>query len=200
MKQIALAAVLATPFATPLGAHPHIFVDVGLEGIVDDQGQLTQVKVTWAYDALFSLLVTEEKGLDTDGDAVLTAEEEASLSGFDAQWVPGYNGDLVAELDGKPLNLSGPLEPTAVMREGRIVTTHLRDVSGMPSVAGKVLTFSPYDVSYYTAYDVTLNLAMRGLEGCEIGKQEPEINNEMLSLQAALGGQPDRRLGRSLSA
>lgn len=187
MKKLTLlAALLAVPLAEPVSAHPHIFVDVGLEGIVDSKGRLTQIKVTWAYDALFSLLVTEDKGLDPDGDAVLTPQEEAKLAGFDAQWVPGYNGDLVAELNGKALTLSGPIDPTAVMREGRIVTTHLRDVTGTPSVAGKVLTFAPFDPSYYTAYDVTMGVAMRGIEGCEINKEEPNLDNEMQKLQAEL--------------
>ena len=189
-KALILAAAMALPMtlAAPQGvrAHPHIFVDVGLEGIVDDQGRLTQVKVTWAYDALFSLLVTEEKGLDPDGNAVLTPEEEATLAGFDAQWVPGFNGDLVADLNGRALGLSGPKSPTAVMREGRIVTTHLRDVTGGPDVAGKVLSFAPFDPSYYTAYDVTMGVTMRGIEGCEISKDAPDLNQEMLKLQTEL--------------
>lgn len=181
---LALAACLAS--APAAFAHPHIFVDVGLEGIVDADGQLTQVKVTWAYDALFSLLVTEDKGMDTDGDAVLTPAEEAQLAGFDAQWVPGFNGDLVAELNGRVMDLSGPLQATAVMREGRIVTTHVRDVAGTPSIAGKVLTFAPFDPSYYTAYDVTGRVEMTGITGCDIGKEEPNLDNEMLNLQREL--------------
>lgn len=183
MKRIALIAAL---MATPLGAHPHIFVDVGLEGIVDAKGRLTQVKVTWAYDALFSLLVTEEKGMDLDGDAVLTPEEEARLAGFDARWVPGFNGDLEALMNGKALMLSGPKKPTAVMREGRIVTTHLRDVKGRPSLPGKVLVLRPFDPAYYTAYDVTLGVSINGLEDCEITKREPDLDQEMQKLQDAL--------------
>lgn len=183
---LALAAALSATLSAPLSAHPHIFVDVGLEGIVDDAGKLTQVKVTWAYDALFSLLVTEDKGLDADGDAVLTPQEEAQLAGFDAQWVPGYNGDLVAELNGRALSLSGPIAPTAVMRNGRIVTTHLRDVQGTPELAGNVLTLSPFDPSYYTAYDVTGTLAMRGTQGCKISREEPDLDNELVNLQNEL--------------
>ena len=183
MKRLALIAAM---MATPLGAHPHIFVDVGLEGIVDAKGQLTQIKVTWAYDALFSLLVTEEKGMDLDGDAVLTPAEEAQLAGFDAQWVPGFNGDLEAQLNSRALRLSGPKAPTAVMREGRIVTTHLRDVAGRPSLAGKVLILRPFDPSYYTAYDVTLGVSINGLESCQVSKREPDLDGEMRKLQDEL--------------
>ena len=64
------AALLAC--ATPLGAHPHIFVDTGFEVILDAEGRLTHLRITWAYDEFYSLLVTEDRGLDPDYDGVLT--------------------------------------------------------------------------------------------------------------------------------
>ena len=99
--------------------------NAGLTAIVDETGRLQAIKVTWAYDAFYSLLVTEDAGLDSDGNAVLTKDEEAQLRGFDMQWIEGYNGDLVARLDGQPLELSGPRDATLIMREGRLVTTHV---------------------------------------------------------------------------
>ena len=41
---------------------PHVFIDTGLDFIVDEAGQLTHVRVTWSYDALYSLLVLEDFG------------------------------------------------------------------------------------------------------------------------------------------
>lgn len=183
MRSLALVACLAP---APVFAHPHIFVDVGLEVMVDAQGQLEAVRVTWAYDALYSLLITEDFGLDVDGDAVLTPAEEAQLTGFDMRWVDGFNGDLVGTLGDAALTLSGPKEPTAVMREGRIVTTHLRTVDERPKITGQRLVFKPFDLTYYTAYDVRLAVKVAGLEGCQIGKQEPDLDSEMVQLQKEL--------------
>ena len=183
MRSLALVALLAP---APALAHPHIFVDVGLEVLVDETGQLEAVRVTWAYDALYSLLITEDFGLDADGDAVLSPEEEAQLAGFDMRWVDGFNGDLVGTLGDTPLTLSGPQDPTAVMREGRIVTTHLRRVAGTPDITGLALVFKPFDPTYYTAYDVRLAVKVTGMEGCEIGKQEPDLDSEMVQLQREL--------------
>lgn len=192
MKKIALIALLAP---APVFAHPHIFIDVGLEAVVDDKGQLEAVRVTWAYDALYSLLVSEDFGLDQDGDAVLTPAEEAELAGFDMKWVPGFNGDLVAQLGDAVLALSGPNEPTAVMREGRIVTTHLRHVAQTPKITGQTLVFKPFDPTFYTAYDVRLAVKVTGMDGCQIGKHEPDLDNEMQQLQAELS-----RLGQDQDA
>ena len=181
----ALALVLSC-LAAPLGAHPHIFVDTGFAIVTDEAGRVTHVRVTWAYDALFSLLVTEERGLDPDGDAVLTPREEAALTGFDANWIEGYNGDLVATVGGVPVALGRPEAPTATMREGRIVTTHLRAVAGTPRLAGGEMTLKPYDPTFYTAYEVALGLTVEGLDGCEIDRVEPDLDAEMQELQSLL--------------
>ncbi|MGJ8545667.1 MAG: DUF1007 family protein [Sulfitobacter sp.] len=169
--------------AAPLGAHPHIFVDTGLELIVDGQGRATHVRVTWAYDALYSLLVTEDMGLDADGDAVLSPAEEAQLRGFDANWIDGFEGDLEARFAGAKLALSGPQEPTAKMREGRIVTTHLRQIETPPDMAKGALEFAPYDPTFYTAYDVTMGSKVTGRGGCAAALNVPEVTDDLLALK-----------------
>ena len=89
--------------------HPHVYIDTGLEFIVDETGQLTHVRVTWVYDEFYSLLLAEEMGLDVDGDGNTTKDEDQFLSGFDMHWVEGYNGDLVVSMNGTALALSGPI-------------------------------------------------------------------------------------------
>lgn len=193
MRTLAAIALICT--ATAPQAHPHIFIDAGLTAIVDKDGALQAIKVTWAYDAFYSLLITEDYGLDPDGNAVLTKEEEAQLRGFDMQWIEGYNGDLVARLDGAPLELSGPRDATLVMREGRLVTTHVRDVAGTPMLAGHTLSMKPYDPTYYTSYDVTLNVKVDGMDGCTIARNLPDLDAGMKTLQGALS-----KLGRDQDA
>ncbi len=181
-----LAAALALFAAHPANAHPHVFIDAGLEVIFDDQGQLTHIKVTWAYDAFYSLLLTEEFGMDADGDGALTPAEEAELTGFDAQWVAGFNGDLVAELDGQPLKLSGPLQPSARMVAGQIVSTHLREVSGTPMVAGDTLSIKAFDETYYTAYALSLPVKLVKAPGCDMRRYEPNVDVELSRMQTML--------------
>ncbi len=57
---------LALMMPAPALSHPHIFIDAGLDVIFDDDGRLTHVKVTWVYDAFYSLLTMEERALDQD--------------------------------------------------------------------------------------------------------------------------------------
>ena len=132
-----ILALIAALAPLPLAAHPHVFIDTGFEIILDANCALTHVRTTWAYDELYTLMISEDLKVDQDYDGKLTPEEEARLAGFDMQWVEGFNGDLEATLDGAPLVLSGPLEPTARIEGGRVITTHLRAVEGTPGLAGR---------------------------------------------------------------
>ncbi len=185
-----IATLCLSLFAPPLAAHPHIFVNTGLVMLVDGQNRLTHVQVTWEYDELYSLLVTEDMGVDSDYDEVLTPEDLALLTGFDMQWIPGYNGDLVGTLDGAPLVLSKPSAPTAAMRDGKIVTTHLRAIEGAPQITGP-LVFIPYDATYYTAYDVELPVQVQGREGCDVTLDVPDIRGALAMMQAEIAAMPE---------
>ena len=186
MKRFAPTFLAIAMSSAPALSHPHIFIDAGLEMRINDDGQLTHIKVTWAYDDFYSLLVAEDRGFDQDGDGELTEAEQAQLAGFDANWIPGYNGDLVVRVDGKDMKLSGPLQPTGRMVEGRIVTTHLREVSGAPKVSGDALSVKAFDETYYTAYDLTLPVKIVGGDGCEIKRIEPDLDNELSRMQTLL--------------
>ena len=186
---IRIAAFLSL-LAAPLGAHPHIFVDTGLEVLVDPEGRVTHLRVTWEYDALYTLLITEEYGVDQDYDGVFSPADRAVMTGFDMNWVEGFNGDLEASLGGQPVALSGPSEATADLVDGKLVTTHLRAVAGAVSVRGAVLSLRPYDVTYYTDYQVTRPVTVTGAEGCAIERVLPDIDAALARTQAELAELP----------
>ncbi len=91
MKPTALltAAALGLALASPLGAHPHIYIDTDFDLVFDTDGKLTAVRIDWAYDDFYSLLMIEENGLDADGDGTVTPEEmrsqlQAKLAEYDS--------------------------------------------------------------------------------------------------------------------
>ncbi|CUK12455.1 ABC-type uncharacterized transport system, periplasmic component [Ruegeria denitrificans] len=180
-----LVTLLTFCLPIPAMAHPHVFIDTGLEFIVDDAGQLTHVRVTWAYDEFYSLLVLEDMKLDQDADGVLNDGEKHRLAGFDAQWVEGYNGDLLVAADGAPVTLSGPFEPTATTEDGRIVTSHLREVEG-GAVSAAALTAKAFDETYYTAYEMTRPVTVTGPVSCQVDRVDPDIDGQLAQMQAFL--------------
>lgn len=179
-------ACLACLIPAPLGAHPHVFVETGLDVVFDGENRLTHVRVTWVYDDFYSLLIAEDYRVDSDGDGAFTPEEESQMAGFDANWVPGYNGDLEVRLDGQLLVMSGPLEPTARMEGGKIITTHLREVTGSPVVGADMLSLKAFDETYYTAYELSRPVTITGAPGCAMERIEPDIDGELAAMQAQL--------------
>lgn len=169
----------------PLWAHPHIFVDTGLAFRFDDKGQLAEIEVTWAYDEFYSLLITEDRGLDPDFDGILTEDEKAQLVGFDMNWTEGFNGDLVIVQNGTEIALSAPRQATARFEDGRIITTHVRTVQGTVAV-GPPIEAKPYDPTYYTAYDVTLPVTIDGTSSCRKTLDMPDIDARLRELQGLL--------------
>ena len=175
--------------AVPLGAkaHPHIFIDSGVETIFDAQGQVTALRISWTYDDFFSLISIEESGLDPDGDSILTPQEEAKLAGFDMDWDEDYNGDLYVLHGSEAIEMGRPESPTARYENGIITTTHLRKL-GTPVTPGpEGLIVQIYDSGYYTAYRINAETGLTNApEGCGAEVFEPDLDAVDLMLQETL--------------
>ncbi len=154
-----LICLCAAPMAR---AHPHVFVDVGLSFETDAEGRLVAVEVQWSYDDLFSLLVLSDRGLDMDGDMILTEAERAALIGFDlVDWPPDFEGALFLYQGDAKLALAAPEALSLELRQGRIVTRHRRPLKAPAPLTA--LDVQPYDPSYYAA------LTLREMPGMPAG-------------------------------
>lgn len=186
-RALALVALLCAP--APAAAHPHIFIDTGLELMFDDSGRAVAVRVAWVYDDFYSLMMLSDRGLDPDGDGRLTNDEKAALNGFDMQWDADYQGDLyVLDGNGTPLPLSRPRDWTATVERGRIVSTHVRTFGTPVAVGPDPLVLQVYDPGYYTAYTIlgTPALSGAGARGCAVAVYEPDLTEAETQLQAML--------------
>lgn len=179
-------------------AHPHIFIDSGVEVIFDVQGQVTALRISWAYDDFYSLLAIEDRGLDPDGDSRLTPEEQASLNGFDMNWDADYNGDLYVLNIGAPVAMGRPEDVTARYEGGIITSTHLRKLA-MPVRPGPDgLVIQTYDSGYYTAYTIASEAVLTNAPaGCAAQVYTPDLSEADEKLQAVL---QEYQAGQSLEA
>lgn len=175
---------MALPLAA--AAHPHVFIDATIEVIFDAEGRAEALRIGWRYDSLFSMTYVAEQGFDPDFDGVLTPEEAAALAGFDMGWHADFAGDTYALLGEVPLDLSGPLEPTAAYVEGSLVSTHLRRLSAPVALGDGELVVQVYDPSFYTSYLIAETPVLTGGEGCRVQVYEPDREAADARLQAAL--------------
>jgi ABC-type uncharacterized transport system substrate-binding protein len=172
--------------AGPAGAHPHVFIDTGIEVILNDRNEATALRITWTYDDLYSLYVVGDMGLDPDWDGKLTDEEAARLSGFDMKWEEGFAGDTYALIGGAALELSRPTDWTASYDGAKITSTHLRTFAAPVPVGADPLIVQAYDPGYYVAYSIPNNAVLTGGKGCTAQVFVPDLNEAEQKLMDAL--------------
>ena len=167
MKRVLLAALLGLS-PLPLTAHPHIYIDAGVNFLFDKQGRLAALRVFWSYDEFYSLVQLEEMELDQDGDGTITLAEQEKLKGFDTQWVKGYEGDLYVTHNGQPVKLAGPLKPGAKLQDGRLLTWHIRPLINRLDPTKGETTVKAYDPTFYSAYTLDLGVEVIDNPACKL--------------------------------
>lgn len=188
MRSLLIPVVIlcASLSAQPARAHPHIFVDVGLELVFDDAGQPEGIWISWTYDPLFSMLLVSDMGLDADFSGTISDEEREALDGFDMQWtVEEYHGDTHVTQDGEPLALSSPVEWQSDYRDGQLHSRHLRHLIDQPDPDREWIV-AVYDPTYYTSYGLIGTPRATGREDCSLRIFEPDWEAAGAQLEAAL--------------
>jgi polyphosphate kinase len=149
IRHATLAVALAlAPVAG--GAHPHMFVDADLRLEIDVEGRITAIEVTWTYDDFSTLLILEDRGLDPDGDAVLTDAELEELRGFDLEiWPEDYEGDVYLRNGERTAEIGLPKATGIAVENAKIVASHRREVVPFPAEGTVIET---YDPTFFVAF------------------------------------------------
>ncbi|MFT4014448.1 MAG: DUF1007 family protein [Paracoccus sp. (in: a-proteobacteria)] len=157
------------------GAHPHEFIDTRITFRMDDGGRLEAIGVVWVWDDLTSMLIVEDLGMDGDGNGELTGEEKQRLAAQFSQWPEDYGGDLYLTWDGKPVELTGPMDMKADYLKGRLVLTYLRALPSRIDLDRAPVTLQVYDPGYYAFYDLAGMPEVRGRDGCRVSIHKADI-------------------------
>jgi ABC-type uncharacterized transport system substrate-binding protein len=188
-----LIAALFSPLTA--AAHPHVVVQAQVTLVFNDAGDIA-VRLDWAYDDLFSLLVTSDLGLDMDGDLVLTADEQRLLDTKITAWPPEYQGDLEVSQSGEILPLSEKQDHTMTYTDGLFREVHTRPVAARadPTAPLQIRVFDP---SFYTAYDLLRPVTIEGRDDCAVDVIAADVDAayalaaEMLDGEDPLSTDPD---------
>ncbi|MBP7003560.1 DUF1007 family protein [Amaricoccus sp.] len=181
---LAGALVAGLLAATPGRAHPHIFIDGGVDFLFDGTGDLARLRVTWIYDPMTSLFMLEDLGLDPTQP--LQPADRARLAAYQTEWQPGFDGDSYLHDGARRVGLSGSLEPEAGIRDGQVVIVFLRDLDA-PYRPGPDTRVDVYDPTYYTAYRVTDAPRLEGApDGCRARVENFEPTRALAPLQQSL--------------
>jgi ABC-type uncharacterized transport system substrate-binding protein len=186
LRKAGLVTVACGLWAGPALAHPHVFIDTGIEIGFDEAGRIAAVQIVWVYDEFYSMMAIADYGFDPDFSGTLTDDERAELAEIYSNWQPGYDGDLYPVRDGGPLSLSQPFDFSADYREGRIVITHRRTLDSPIRPDEVPVVFSVYDPTYYTAYTIAAPPQLSGADGCRADVILPDFTYAAEQLEAAM--------------
>lgn len=161
MATLRALTALTGMLAAPAQAHPHLFVDAEVE-LVFQGDRLSEVRLVWTYDEFFSLLLTEDLGIDDDLDGVLSRGEMRTLGNAVLDWPEGFAGDLYVTQAGQQVPLGARRDASVAFEDGQVIERHTRLVEAAP---GDV-TVEVYDPGYYTAYTVVTPVTVSGSDAC----------------------------------
>ncbi len=167
MKQIPTTVLCFLLFwgnAAPVVAHPHIYVDGGLDFYFEG-GKLTRLRVTWVYDPFYSLFLLQDAAIDTDGDGLLTDAEKEQLAARQSNWIEDFDGDSFLWQNDARIGLSRPVEPTADLVNGQVTIVFDRFLDE-PVGPGDGLVAKAFDPSYYVHYAITKPPRVIGAAPC----------------------------------
>ena len=185
LTRAAYLILLSFVFASASNAHPHVFIDARAGFLLDDDGQLTALRITWTYDAFSSLTLLDILDLDTDGDGVLNDGDIARLVEAQTIWPDDFEGDTYLEQGGLSVALTRPTNGTASMPDTQISVAFDLPLAA-PLAEPRDVVLRLYDPTYYFAYSAI------GLEdvpaGCasEIVTFQPDNATAALRAQLAL--------------
>lgn len=170
-RRLLSALGLAALCAGGAQAHPHVFIDAGVELLFDAEGRLEAVRIAWAYDDFYSLMLIEENGLDADGDGSPEPAALADYAGKDVDWEAGFPGDFQLTQSGRDVALDRPVEHRAWFEGGRLVTSHLRPLARPLEISAGPVAARAFDPSYFVAYDVPEAPQLSGRGDCQITRE-----------------------------
>jgi ABC-type uncharacterized transport system substrate-binding protein len=179
-----LAIALSAPSASH--AHPHMFIDTGVDFLFDGDGRLAHLRITWLYDHFSTLLLLEDLDVAPGPDGTLDPEAAALVAFDQSQWIEGYDGDATLRHAGRRVGLSRPIEPQADYRDGQVEVRFLRALDE-PIRPGDDTLVMAYDPTYYVAYILSFESTLEHAPpGCEVRVEEVEPTGPLAALQRSL--------------
>ena len=171
-------------------AHPHVFIDGGVNFVFDGESRLTELRITWIYDPLTSLFMLEDLGIDPAATAPLGTSDRAGLAAYQTEWDDGFAGDSYLWDGARRIGLSGPNAPEAELIDGKVAIRFSRRLE-TPVRPGAETVVKVYDPTYFTAYAITETPRLEGAAaGCHAVVQRFEPSGPLQALQQSLARLP----------
>ncbi|MCH2095074.1 MAG: DUF1007 family protein [Rhodobacteraceae bacterium] len=190
-RAVCLWAGLSWLVASGAQAHPHVFVDGGVDLRMTPSRQIKALEVTWLYDGFETLymLASHEIGLNARGG--LDEADRRLLVERLSSWPEDFDGSAHLRIDGLKTKLDWPTALDVHLIDGRLQLTFTRSLPEPVDPSGKHIEIAFFESTYF--FDFTVTNAPRILgpsEGCAVDMVPFDAESgdtDLLNMLAKLG-------------
>ena len=147
------AALFGAP--APVRAHPHVFIDGGVDFVFREGTMLEALRVTWRYDEFETLYTLSSLGLAPNAEGGMDEEDRQELIRLLSDWPEDFDGSAHLSIAGEAIALDWPAELDARLVDGRLEMTFIRDLPSPMSLDGQDAEVAFYESTYFFAFKVT---------------------------------------------
>lgn len=184
-----------------LVAHPHVWIDLRVTLLTNEQGQLTGLRQSWRFDPFYSLLVQEE--LQAGGSEWAMQQREQELaSQIIGNLQPHQYFTRLRNAQGQRLAWQPVRDYTLIQTRRRVELSFELLLETPLSLEDSAFTYQVYDPSYYIEI---LHVVEEGIQAgrlpstCRVSVEDPQPSAELIMKALALDEQDvpeDPELGR----
>ena len=152
---LVLGCMIAISVGASAKAHPHVFVDGGVDFVFQTDGQLGSVIVTWRYDPFETLYILSDLGIVPQAGSDFSDEDRVEVEARLGEFPPDFDGSAHLSIDQQPVPLDWPRDLTAKMVGDRLEVSFTRELLTPASVKDRPLIVRFYERTYFFAFSLT---------------------------------------------
>ncbi|MGR3496174.1 DUF1007 family protein [Citreimonas sp.] len=150
-----LVAAGAATAPGPARAHPHVFIDGGVDFVFRDGTMLDALQVTWRYDAFETLYTLSSHGMALNAEGELDEADRLELVRLLSDWPEDFDGSAHLTVGGDAIALEWPSALDAHVVDGRLEMTFTRTLGTPVSLDAQYAEVAFYESTYFFAFSVT---------------------------------------------
>lgn len=154
-RPIIAAFALCLALTGAARAHPHVFVDGGVDFVFRDGTVLEEVRVTWRYDEFETLYILSSYDMALNADGTLDESDRRDLVRLRSEWPSDFDGSAHLSHNGALVGLAWPENLDAELIDGRLELTFSRRLTNPIILRDSPVETGFYESTYFFAFSVT---------------------------------------------